>query len=166
MFLVASSTPLAWSSTSSCGCKARLSLYGAHWNDITWSKRGPFSANGWPGAVAMAWPLSPWPGTMPVIRGLPAAERVSAGLLLHQRKKSVREQARLPLLATSATWQGTRTKSALSPRADILALVRIKPVYGFTAKQDHVADLDFALLKRVDLGRRQLRRRLGAEGEG
>jgi LrgB-like family len=34
---------------------------------------------------------------------------------------------------TSATWQGTRTKAAFSPGADILALVRVEPVYGFTA---------------------------------
>jgi hypothetical protein len=34
---------------------------------------------------------------------------------------------------TSATWQGTRTKAAFSPEAEILALVRVEPVYGFTA---------------------------------
>jgi hypothetical protein len=34
---------------------------------------------------------------------------------------------------TSATWQGTRTKAAFSPGADILAPVRVEPVYGFTS---------------------------------
>jgi hypothetical protein len=35
---------------------------------------------------------------------------------------------------TSATWQGTRTKAAFGPGADILALVRVEPVYWFTAQ--------------------------------
>jgi hypothetical protein len=37
-------------------------------------------------------------------------------------------------IGTSATWQGTRTKAAFGPGADILALVRVEPVYWFTAQ--------------------------------
>jgi hypothetical protein len=34
---------------------------------------------------------------------------------------------------TFETWHGTRTKAALGPGTDILALVRVEAVYGFTA---------------------------------
>jgi hypothetical protein len=39
-------------------------------------------------------------------------------------------------IGPSRTWQGIRTKAAFSPGADILALVRAEPVYGFTASDE------------------------------
>ncbi len=49
------------------------------------------------------------------------AERNDAHIVGFER------QLRRSVSGTSATWQWTRTKAALSPGADIFALVRIKP---------------------------------------
>jgi hypothetical protein len=48
-------------------------------------------------------------------------------------KGDMNRYAATSAFGTFATWQGMRTKAAISPGADIFALVRVKPVYEFTA---------------------------------